>query len=240
MEQSIIAPLYKNKMLQKMTGPVLRPGGIELTRQSAAGAGLKPGSRVLDAGCGYGAAAKMLEEEFSVSSFGLDRDYELMASGADIPMIQGEAENLPLKDAVFSLVLCECMLSLSNDPLKVLKEYRRVLEPGGALVLCDIYIREDRVSHFLESIPVSCGFKRASGKEDIRALVVRAGFSSIIWEDLSPVLTRLAGQAVFDHGSLDNFWAVMFGKNCKEPWKIGEKIRESRPGYFRIIAVNHV
>lgn len=239
MTHGMSTPLYKRRALRDLTGPVLRPGGLGLTRESAVKAGLQPGDRVLDVGCGYGAAAEMLAREFSVCSRGLDLDFQLLRSGSDIPAVQATAQTMPFRSASFNALFCECVLSLTPDMAATLAEFQRVLEPGGVLVLCDIYPRETKYSDQLKKIPLACGFRKAVGREEMEALVTGAGFDHIIWEDLSPVLTQLAGQAVFDHGSLEKFWAGVFGQDCGSARKTCDTIKASRPGYFRIIAGNN-
>ncbi|MCP4119922.1 MAG: methyltransferase domain-containing protein [Desulfobacteraceae bacterium] len=229
-------PLYKSRALQELTGPVLRPGGLGLTRESAVKCGLKSGDRVLDVGCGYGAAAEMLAREFSVCSLGLDRDFDMLKGGSDIPAVQAAAQTMPFRSAGFNALFCECVLSLTPDMAATLAEFRRVLQPGGVLVLCDIYLREKEYCGSMKSIPLACGFRKAVGRDEVENLVARAGFDHIIWEDLSPVLTQLAGQAIFDHGSLEKFWAGVFGQDCRAARETCETIKASRPGYFRIIA----
>jgi len=236
MENRISTPLYKSRALQDLTGPVLRPGGLELTRESALKAGLKPGERILDVGCGYGAAAEMLAKEFSVCSLGLDMDFELLSSGAKIPALQATAQAMPFRSASFNALFCECVLSLTPSMAATLIEFQRVLEPEGVLVLCDLYQRGTKYSYQLENIPLTCGFRKAVGRQEMESLVAEAGFDHIIWEDLSPLLTQLAGQAVFDHGSLEKFWATVFGRECQSARNTCETIKNSRPGYFRIIA----
>lgn len=232
-------PLYKSAALQNLTGPVLRPGGLELTRESALKAGLQPGDRVLDVGCGYGSAAKMLTREFSVCSMGLDMDFELLSAGSDIPTVQATAQVMPFRSASFKALFCECVLSLTPSMSATLSEFHRVLEPMGRLILCDIYPRETKYSEQMEKIPLACGFRKAAGRKEMEALVAEAGFDHMVWEDLSPVLTQLAGQAVFEYGSLEKFWDMVFGQDCQSAQKSCKTIKASRPGYFRIIAVNN-
>lgn len=232
-------PLYKSRALRELTGPVLRPGGLGLTRESAVKAGLQPGDRVLDVGCGYGAAAEMLAREFFVCALGLDRDFELLSSGSELPAVRATAQTMPFRSASFNALFCECVLSLTPDMAATLAEFQRVLEPGGVLVLCDIYPRATQSSDRMKNIPLACGFRKAVGRGEMEALVAGAGFDPLIWEDLSPVLTQLAGQAVFDHGSLEKFWAGVFGRDCKTARDTCETIKASRPGYFRIIAENN-
>lgn len=232
----ITKALYKTSVLQRLTGPVLRPGGLGLTRESAMKCGLEPGHRVLDVGCGYGAAVKMLAGEFSLLAWGIDSDLDLLRLNPGKSRIQARAQTLPFRSNSFRALFCECVLSLTPDMGVTLGEFGRVLEPGGALVLCDIHIREKRYCDQLKNIPLICGFRQALDKQEIQELVQGAGFENYRWEDLSHLLTQLAGQAVFDHGSLVKFWADVFGGECPSSLHTCEIIRASRPGYFRIIA----
>jgi len=229
-------PLYKTPILQRLTGPVLRPGGLGLTRESAVKCGLEPGQRVLDVGCGYGAAVKMLAREFSLLAWGIDSDLDLLKLNPGKPAIQARAQTLPFRPNSFKALFCECVLSLTPDMGAALVEFERVIEPGGALLLCDIHVREKRYSDQLKDIPLACGFRQALDKREMQELVQGAGFGDLAWEDLSHLLTQLAGQAVFDHGSLAKFWAGVFGGECSSSLRTCETIRASRPGYFRIIA----
>jgi len=230
-------PLYQSHALQKLTWPLLRPGGLELTRESARKCDLKPGERVLDVGCGSGASARMVAEEFSLLSFGLDLDFDMVIkSNLNIPSLQAAAQKMPFRSRSFKAIFCECVLSLTPDMTSTLDEFKRVLEPGGVLILCDLYLRNRKDQDKLKKIPMACGFRKAVGKNEIQELVKGSGFADISWEDLSPALTHLACQAVFEHGSLEKFWAEVFGENCSSSRKTCETIKASRPGYFRIIA----
>lgn len=224
--------LYKTPILQRLTGQVLRPGGLGLTRESAIKCRFKPGDRVLDVGCGYGAAVTMLAQEFSLLAWGIDSDLDLLKLNPGNPVLQACAQTLPFIPNSFNALFCECVLSLMPDMGAALVEFERVLEPGGTLVLCDIHIREKRYCDQLKAIPLACGFRQALGKQEMQKLVQGAGFEDLAWEDLSHLLTQLAGQAVFDHGSLAKFWAGVFGRECSSSLHTYETIRASRPGYF--------
>ena len=227
-------PLYKREALQRLTGPVLRPGGLDLTRESAVKCGLKQGDRVLDVGCGRQAAAELLGREFLVRPFGIDMEFQMLSS-AFLPAVQALSQELPFKAHSFDALFCECVLSLTSNMEVSLTEFKRVLEPGGVMVFCDLYLREPKFSEPLKDIPLTCGFRQAMGKEDLQNSVARAGFTTVLWEDISPLLTQLAGQAIFEHGSLQKFWAGVFAMDGSAS-RHCEAIRASRPGYFRIIA----
>lgn len=120
----------------------------ETTRQALAAAGLAgvaPGDRVLDCPCGFGRHAQALAEHgYHVT--GVDRSPDLLAeaqrrraAGAAFPAYQrGDYRELPFPDRSFDAVLCLWSslgyLDRAGDQT-VLSEFRRVLRPGGTLVL---------------------------------------------------------------------------------------------------------
>lgn len=237
-------PLYQSPALQRLTGPVLRPGGLELTEESARLCGLKYGERLLDVGCGYGEAAAMLQNRFGITAYGLDPNAGLLNGGLSndqtagaITRIQAGAEHIPFHSDSFQVVLCECVLSLTANMKKTLNEFKRVLSPGGRLVLCDIYLRNPDFGQMqqLKEIPMACGFRKAVSQEKIQMLLTEVGFA-YAWQDLSTVLTQFAGQVIFEHGSLQRFWTAVFGCDSEHAKQTCNSVRASRPGYYRIVA----
>lgn len=98
--------------------------------------GLPPGARVLDAGCGSGRLLDELAGRFEVSGVELDADSVAAARArghADIH--EGMVETLPWDDATFDLVTCLDVIEHTQDDRVTLRELRRVLRPGGALLL---------------------------------------------------------------------------------------------------------
>jgi SAM-dependent methyltransferase len=98
------------------------------------------GQRVLDAGCGAGShAAEMIRRGASVT--GLDKSGGLLAIarerlGADVPLHAADlADPLPLATASFDAILASLVLHYLQDWGPTLAEFRRVLVPGGRLVI---------------------------------------------------------------------------------------------------------
>jgi len=105
-------------------------------------AGLSPGDRVLDVGCGRGAT--LLPAAVAVGStgrvVGVDLSDEMVAllgaeleaAGVDTATVRrGNAEALDMEDATFDVVLSQMVLHLLPDPAAAASELLRVLAPGG-------------------------------------------------------------------------------------------------------------
>ncbi len=92
--------------------------------------------RILDIGCGVGAFVRRLSE-FSRRVYGVDIDAERVAEGGrEVPNLGlAVGEYLPFKDATFDLVLLHEVLEHVTDDQETLREARRVLAPGGKVVI---------------------------------------------------------------------------------------------------------
>jgi ubiquinone/menaquinone biosynthesis C-methylase UbiE len=100
---------------------------------------LRAGERVLDAGCGTGyLAAGLRRARPDVSVTGADLSTGMLdrarAAGAD-PLVQADAGRLPFADGAFDVVVARGVLHHLPDVTAALAEWRRVLRPGGAVVL---------------------------------------------------------------------------------------------------------
>jgi ubiquinone/menaquinone biosynthesis C-methylase UbiE len=106
-------------------------------------ASLRPGERVLDAACGTGVVTKLAAERVGPGGAvsGLDPNPGMLAvaratTRADVPIDwqQAPAEHLPFPDERFDAVLCGMGLQFFSDREAGLREFHRVLVPGGRLV----------------------------------------------------------------------------------------------------------
>jgi len=93
---------------------------------------LGPADRLLDVGCGGGVFLKRALET-GCDAVGLDHSPDMVAlaratSGA--PVVEGQAEDLPFADGEFTAVSCIVAFFFMEDPVRVLREMKRVLEPG--------------------------------------------------------------------------------------------------------------
>ena len=109
-------------------------------------ADLRGGERVLDAGCGAGhAAAAFAPHAAEVVALdftpGMLRQVELLAVErglANISTRQGDVEHLPFGDGEFDRVISRYSAHHWPHPQRALAEFRRVLKPGGLVILSDV------------------------------------------------------------------------------------------------------
>ncbi len=229
-------PLYLSSPVQTGLGKSLRPGGDLLTRHIIGQLEAKPEYYVLDAGCGTGATMELLRAKGYVKVIGLDYNEALLqqASLTENLLSRADLAALPLRDATINIIVCECVWNLT-DKEKVLQEFFRVLCSDGYLALSDIYLRGDSVSPNRPSWPRQSCFFQATDLENVKELLLSAGFSIELVEDHSHLLKQTAAEFVFAHGSLKGFWQAVLGDTARAE-AVCSIAKKTRPGLFLLIA----
>jgi ubiquinone/menaquinone biosynthesis C-methylase UbiE len=117
-----------------------RPLAEDLIQKAA----LRPGERVLDVACGTGVVTRLAAEVIGPKSkvAGLDVNPGMLdvarsvaPEGFELDWYETSAEATPLPDDAFDVVLCQMGLQFMPDKLAALREMKRILAPGGRLVL---------------------------------------------------------------------------------------------------------
>jgi SAM-dependent methyltransferase len=145
-------------------------------------------------GCGDGATLDLLEKQ-GYRALGLDLEPGRLRAEAYSARvgIRAEAERTPLADAVMDAVLCECVLSLLAEPSRALGECARIVRPGGALLLTDVYARNEDDGF------CPTGERRLA---EWSHLLAEAGFFLHVFEDHSQALAELAAKLAW-YGEAD-------------------------------------
>jgi ubiquinone/menaquinone biosynthesis C-methylase UbiE len=128
-------------------------------------AGLKPGARVADLGCGSGVFTNLLHG-LGFKPVGLDISPKLIALGRqkypDVEFLEGDVEHLPFPSSSLDGVLLSGLVHHFPDPSRCAAEVFRVLKTGGAFVAFDpnrmnpfMYLYRDRSSPFYSPVGVT-------------------------------------------------------------------------------------
>jgi SAM-dependent methyltransferase len=176
---------------------------------------LKPGETVLDLGSGGGIDVLLSARRVGPAgkAYGLDMTDEMLAlarenqakSGLEnVEFLKGEIESIPLPDSAVDVVISNCVINLSGDKDRVLREAFRVLRPGGRFAVSDVVVRGEVPEAIRRSMELWAGcVAGALSEADYRAKLAAAGFTGIDIEvtriyDGDAARTFLAGEGFDD------------------------------------------
>ena len=158
---------------------------------------LKSGEIVLDLGSGGGIdvllSARRVGPTATGKAYGLDITDEMLAlaeenkrkSGlTNVEFLKGEIENIPLHDNSVDVIISNCVINLSGDKDRVLKEAFRVLKPGGRFAVSDVVVRGKVPAEIKKNMElwVGCVAGALSDYEYV-AKLTKVGFDNI---DIEP------------------------------------------------------
>lgn len=138
--------------LARLGKTTLRPGGIDATAWLVEQAGITSDTKILEVACNMGRTMIQLCERFGCSITGVDMDENALSQAANniqkrklenkLYLVEGNAMSLPFEDNSFDVVINEAMLTMlvGQDKDRALKEYYRVLKPGGVLLTHDVVL----------------------------------------------------------------------------------------------------
>jgi arsenite methyltransferase len=152
---------------------------------------LSLGEVVLDLGSGGGIDVLLSAKRVGPTgkAYGLDMTGEMLAlanenkrkSGiTNVEFLRGEIENIPLPGNSVDVIISNCVINLSADKDKVLREAFRVLKPGGRFAVSDVVTRGEILPEIRKSVLLWVGcIAGALDEADYRSKLAAAGFEQV-------------------------------------------------------------
>ena len=176
-------------------------------------ADLHAGETVLDLGSGAGIDVLLSARRVGPHGwvYGLDMTDEMLelaranqerAGVENAEFLKGDIEDIPLPVASVDVIISNCVINLSADKPRVLREAFRVLKPGGRFAVSDIVVRGPIPGEIRRSMELWIGcVAGALEEEEYRSLLAEAGFDAI---DLEPtrIYDREAVEALLEQAGL--------------------------------------
>jgi SAM-dependent methyltransferase len=152
---------------------------------------LRPGETVLDLGSGGGIDVLLSAQRVGPTgkAYGLDMTDDMLALACEnqrqagvtnVEFLRGEIESIPLPENSVDVIISNCVINLSADKDRVLREAFRVLKPGGRFAVSDVVVRGGVPDEVRESMLLWVGcIAGALDESEYIAKLGAAGFENI-------------------------------------------------------------
>ena len=151
-------------------------------------AAMHEGEVVLDLGSGGGIDVLLSAKRVGPTgkAYGLDMTDEMLAlarenaaraAATNVEFLKGQIEAIPLPDASVDVIISNCVINLSGDKYRTLREAFRVLRPGGRFAVSDVVVRGEIPDVVRRSMELWVGcIAGALREEDFLAILGEVGF----------------------------------------------------------------
>ncbi len=204
---------------------------------------LRPGETVLDLGSGGGIDVLLSARRVGSTgkAYGLDMTNEMLALAREnqrkagvenVEFLKGEIEHIPLPDHTVDVVISNCVINLSGDKDRVLREAFRVLKPGGRLAVSDVVTRGEVPAEVRENMLLWVGcIAGALSDYEYAAKLAKAGFEGVEIEparvyNIEDARTFLSGQGL----NVDELAPQVEGKFMSALIRASKPVRCCAPG----------
>jgi len=198
---------------------------------------LNPGETVLDLGSGggidvllsarrVGATGKAYGLDMTDEMLALARENQKKAGASNVEFLKGEIENIPLPDNCVDVIISNCVINLSADKDRVLREAFRVLKPGGRFAVSDVVVTGEIPAVIRKNVELWIGCVAGALRDsDYTAKLAAAGFENIAIEptrifNVEDARQFLAGQGI----DVDAIAAQVDGKFMSAFIRAGKRV----------------
>ena len=190
------AQFYEQDWVQTILGDSFHPGGVDLTGRLIDSLHIDKSETVLDVACGIGTTSMMVGDRCGADVTGVDfsevnvqRARESASEkNAAVQFKTGDAMNLPVDDTEVDNLICECAVSTFADQTAAVKDFYRVLKPGGLVAISDMVLNghlPEKLQTLLAPWTCLASAKSAAGYQQ---LFLDNGFVVTGYEDESQAL----------------------------------------------------
>jgi SAM-dependent methyltransferase len=189
-------------MLTKLGVGNAHPGGYQETLNQLQKYPIKPGSKVLEVGCGTGRTACLLAEQ-GCRVTALDIRPNMLAKAqiraerlqVKVQFVEGDACQMPFEEGVFDVVLVE---SVSNfaDTQKAISEYYRVLKTDGIIYDREVIKWKEMPDGVFHELCAFYGVETLLSVEEWKQALSKEGFRDVRHDDKRPFPQHMWGDTV--------------------------------------------
>ncbi len=218
----------------------------EATRELAALAGLRPGLRVLDVGCGLGGAARYLASTYDCRVTGIDLTKEYCDAATVLSQrlgladrtrfVRADALDLPFEEGEFDLAWTEHVQMNIEFKWRFYRQLARVLVPGGRVAFHEICSGRGGDLHFPVPWAGDPSLSYLVTAQDLRELLEICGFRTCHWIDVTePSLGwfRAMGQPVWRNGPPPLDTHLLMGADAER--KVANLVRNLEEGRVSVV-----
>jgi ubiquinone/menaquinone biosynthesis C-methylase UbiE len=195
-----------------------RPNRRAISDHAARVSGLDATCRLLEIGCGNGKTAIALSRDFGCRVDGIDLDESAIEAARQnlvqegppdrVTFATGDVHRLPYPDATYDQVLCESVFSTVTQKAKAAGEMKRVLKPGGRLVMLDFVLLKPIPQLLQQRVSFIPCLSRTLVTAEYLALFESLGFRQPHVEDHSDEVKKAGLWIYYMFGA----WQKMFGQ----------------------------
>ncbi|MBU8880976.1 class I SAM-dependent methyltransferase [Bacillus sp. FJAT-29790] len=203
-------PTYQDALAYYGVGGA-HPGGLTLTKKVLSREHIHQGMKILDAGCGTGLTSVFLKKTYQCQVTALDHNpimvdrakQRFMKEHLPITILKGSIEKLPFPDHSFDMVIAESVTAFTRIE-HTMKEYYRVLKPGGILLNMDMTAEHPLTPNEIQQIIAVYGVPKVLTEEEWLSHFIKSGFHSTKIIVAKSVHSQLSGSSSFEEPEIEN------------------------------------